>query len=122
MDYESLPLPKVNKHVQTKAMRDALRKRIDKSENLKVKARSEGRCEIAERHHTGAGPRYRCYAVATEVHHMISGRGSRARGPSLLAEHKQHACHRCHQAITEKKLQRVGGEAPHWSDSYVRVK
>ncbi len=118
MDYTESQIPKVNKHVQTKAMRDALRKRIDRLENAKVRERSEGRCEIAERYN---GPRYKCYAVATEVHHMISGRGSRARGPSLLADHKQHACHACHRLITEKKLRRVGGEAPHWSDYYVRV-
>jgi len=115
MDYESLPLPKVSKHVQTKAMRDALRKRIDRLENAKVKERSEGQCEI---YRDG----WRCAATATEVHHMLSGRGTRARGPSLLADHKQHVCKLCHHLITVKKLQRVGCEAPFYMDAYVRVK
>jgi hypothetical protein len=119
VDYTESALPKVSKHVQTKAMRDALRKRIDKLENLKVKERSEGRCEIAW---SDLGDVARCGWPASEVHHLISGHGKRARGPSLLAEHKQHACPRCHNLITTKRLKRIGGEAPHYTDVYVRVK
>jgi len=119
MDYTESALPKVNKHVQTKAMRDALRKRIDRLENVKVKERSEGRCEIIW---VKACVRARCYAPATQVHHMLSGRGVRARGPSLLSEHKQNCCTACHQLITDKKLKRVGGDAPYWTDVYTVAK
>ncbi len=119
MDYSALPLPKINKVVQTKAMRDALRLRVDKSESDKVRERSGGICEAVWLH---GSRKYRCPWTASEVHHMIPGRGSRARGPSLLADHKQHLCHNCHTLVTVKKLRRIGCEAPHWTDCYMRVK
>jgi len=119
MDYTESQIPKVNKHVQTKAMRDALRKRIDRLENAKVKERSEGQCEI---YWTDGAVEVRCSWDASQIHHMLSGNGVRARGPSLLSEHKQHCCASCHHLITVKKLRRVGGEAPHYTDTYRRVK
>jgi len=122
IDYSASNLPKVNRHVQTKAMRDALRKKIDRQENAKVKERSGGQCEVWFPTASDSPSLVRCDSIATEVHHMISGRGNRARGPSLLAEHKQHCCAWHHAMITAKKLQRVGGEAPHYTDTYRRVK
>ena len=99
MDYSALPLPKVNRHVQTKAMRDALRKRIDESESRKVRKRSEGRCELL----IGIS-NTRCPWMASHVHHKMMGRGVRGRGASALAENKLHVCEPCHRAIHAKKL------------------
>lgn len=104
-------------------LRDDRRKKrvsLDERESEKVKARSGGQCEIRV---IGEG---RCLRKAVHVHHQIGGWGSRARGPSVLSRHKQHACTRCHDDITGrvggKKLVRIGGEVPLWTDRYRRVK
>ena len=68
----------------------------------------------------------RCLRVATQVHHMIGGRGKRGRGISALAEHKQAVCDVCHEEITGgiggKKLMRIGGDVPLWTDFYRGVR
>ena len=104
--------------------RAAQRRGFDRAENRKVKARSGGRCEVLfapdGRHHDDP----RCNFRASHVHHMIGGWGKRARGISILAKHKQHVCAPCHQEITGelggKKLIRVGGTVPRWTDYYRR--
>ena len=113
------PTPKPAKGTALKERRRRTRQRLnqDKAESEKVKERSGGRCEVRTD--------YRCAHQASEVHHMISGFGKRARGKSLLAEHKQHVCDRCHLDITGdvggRKLKRVGGVEPLWTDTYERV-
>lgn len=123
IDYGALSLPKGRPAKLAKADRTKAREDIDKRENVKVKARSGGRCEIHWRYE---GSRTlmaaRCQRRSVPgVHHMIGGWGKRARGNSLLAEHKQDVCTKCHSDITGKVLRRVGGELPLWSDTYERV-
>ena len=121
-----------------RAKRRTAQARLEREENAKVKARSEGRCEVfvvgkrgwkvqvIEYLETGRRPDGRCPLRATQVHHMISGRGRRGVGLSLFAEAKQHVCSSCHQDITGdvggKRLIRVGAAVPHYTDCYRRVR
>lgn len=97
----------------------------DRKSNKAVKERSGGRCEVKVLSEVLAEWHWRCQRAATQVHHLIGGRGKRGIGISALAEHKQHVCDQCHLAITGdiggKKLIRVGGVIPHWTDRYKRV-
>lgn len=118
IDYNALPLSKGKTRAEAKKLRDSLRKRIDRLESAKVRVRSGGRCEV--RLIDGG----RCGFGASEVHHMIGG-GQRAKGPSLLADHKQHVCASCHLWITGdiggKKLKLIQfGDLPRWDDRYWR--
>lgn len=100
-------------------LRDDRRKKrvsLDERESEKVKARSGGQCEIAE---VGQP---RCRKRAFHVHHMLSGIGVRGRGESAKAIRKQHTCPDHHDLITGKKLFRLGGELPHYTNWYRRVK
>lgn len=105
-------------------------KALDTAENAKVPVRSEGRCEVAVMLvYARAGLKIgalRCDRPATQIHHMIGGRGKRGRGISVLAEHKQHVCDECHLGITGdlggKRLKRIGGPVPHYTDVYERVR
>ncbi|MPZ20107.1 MAG: hypothetical protein GEV06_19650 [Luteitalea sp.] len=96
----------------------------DKAGSAQARDRSEGWCEVRWFGATGA-IEYRCDRAATQVHHMLSGRGTRGKGLSALKEHKQHVCDQCHLDITGgvggRKLLRVGGQRPHWTDRYQRV-
>ena len=106
--------------------RKAIRSSKDRSESRLVRLRSEGRCEVLfepdGRHHDDP----RCNFMASQVHHMIGGRGRRGIGISALKEHKQHVCDDCHRDITGdvggKKLIRQGGAVPMWTDHYRRVR
>ena len=103
------------------------RKATDEDENDKVKARSKGQCEVHEIRRV-EGPRkvywvsVRCPRRAVHVHHMLGGNGTRARGKSALAKHKQHLCQRCHSDIHAHVLRRFGQVEPIWTDEYERVK
>jgi hypothetical protein len=103
---------------------------LDTRESAKVRKRSGGQCEVREVLELGgwlgpAGMPVRCQRAATQVHHMIGGNGKRGRGISALAIHKQHMCDACHLWITGdlggKKLKRIGGDVPLWTDTYQRV-
>ena len=121
IDYSVLALPKGKPAAQEKAERTKTRKTSDEKENKKVKERSGGRCEVKW---FGKKQRRikRCERrSAPGVHHMIGGWGKRARGPSLLATHKQDVCLECHKLITSHVLRRVGGDVPLWDDEYERV-
>jgi hypothetical protein len=111
IDYSVLALPKGTPKAVLKDQRTAQRQSVDERENVKVRARSGGRCEVV----VGS---QRCKKRANQVHHQIGGSGKRARGKSLLADHKQHACHDCHSAITSHRLFRLGAAVPQWSDKY----
>jgi hypothetical protein len=102
-----------------KAERATKLKKSDAEENVEVKERSKGQCEIRW---FGKKARVikRCEKRATQIHHMYGGSGVRARGKSALAKHKQHACDQCHTWITSKILRRVGGEERLWTDEYER--
>jgi hypothetical protein len=110
IDYSVLALPKGKPKSVLKDERDHARQSVDERENDKVKARSGGQCEIKNPE--------RCQRRANQVHHMLGGRGVRGRGESALAVRKQHACDKCHAAITSHRLQRIGSAVPHWTDSY----
>lgn len=103
--------------LQVEAVRKARRSK-DERESDKVRARSGGRCEISV-----IGERA-CPRKAVHVHHMIGGR-MRARGASALADHKQHCCENHHRdiggSIGGKRLKRVGGEVPWFTDRYERI-
>ncbi len=101
---------------------------LDRAESLKVQERSYGRCEVVVVYSAPSGTvltQIRCTRRATQVHHMIGGRGKRGVGISALSEHKQHVCDRCHLDITGdiggKKLQRIGEPVPAWTDTYRRI-
>ena len=69
----------------------AARQSVDRRENVKVRVRSGGRCEMVIDH--------RCGNRAVHVHHLLSGIGTRARGSSCLAENKLHLCESHHAEI-----------------------
>lgn len=101
----------------------------DARESKKVKIRSGGRCEVIRalvmpKTFGRVVVRNRCSRPAVSIHHMISGRGSRAIGLSRLALHKQHVCDGpdgCHRLITEKRLVlQQTGALPRYDDVYVR--
>lgn len=105
------PQPKPRPAKLERADRKSARESKDKAENLKVKARSGGRCEITEwtdwRHEaisfieTGKHPGafVRCKRRGLHVHHKLSGIGVRGRGASALAANKLHVCQDCHSDI-----------------------
>ena len=118
--------PKPSPGALDRAARSMARYVTDRRENAKVRIRSEGRCEVVEevqRFGCVWGDR-RCSRDGVHVHHMISGRGKRAIGQSLLAEHKQHTCAQHHEDITEHRLERIAteGQLPLWTDQYRRIR
>jgi len=119
IDWSLFALSKGTPKADAKAARTRTREAQDEAESAKVKIRSKGQCEVVWELKTAAS---RCDHRATEIHHLIGGWGRRARGESLRAERKLHACGRCHQLITSHRLRRIGGEMPHYTDVFVRVK
>jgi hypothetical protein len=120
IDYSVLALNKGTPIAEEKDARRKTRQTGDERENVKVKARSGGQCEVFWELKTQA---VRCTNRAVPgVHHMIGGWGRRARGESIKAERKQDVCQRCHDLITSHRLRRIGSEVPHYTDVYVRVK
>jgi hypothetical protein len=114
IDYSVLRFSKGTPRAVEKDERTAKRESADERENDKVKARSGGQCEVFSPN--------RCQRRASQVHHMLGGNGVRARGKSLLADHKQHVCAKCHPLITSKRLVRIGAEVPLWTDTYKRIR
>ena len=107
--------------------RQSIQAAIDRAESAKVRKRSEGRCEVKEQRilFDGYPAAVRCPHQAVHVMHLIGGRGKRGRGISALKEHKLHGCAQHHREIDGdiggKKLRRIGGDVPLWSDPYERV-
>lgn len=100
---------------------------IDKAESLAVLERSCGRCEVRafDPDATYAWTHeVRCWRRVDHVHHLIGG-GQRGKGRSALREHKLAICKKCHDdihgTVGGKKLIRVGGPVPLWTDTYKRV-
>lgn len=133
MDTSQLPhaKPKPSKRAHPDAA-------LDRRESAKVRKRSEGRCEVRE--HEIVARAYdvatmaivdvvvsgRCLRRAVHVMHLIGGNGKRGVGISALAIHKLHGCSEHHREIDGdiggKKLIRVGGTVPLWTDPYRRVR
>lgn len=101
--------------------RKAKRLANDDEETKKAQLRSGGRCEVVWFGRKARKVKRCTRRIMPGIHHMIGGWGKRARGPSLLAEHKQAVCQECHDRITGHVLRRVGGEIPRWTDEYERV-
>lgn len=119
MDYSACAIPKGRPAKLEKADRVRERETADERENVKVRARSGGQCEVYERRRRLS----RCKRRAFQIHHMIGGWGRRARGKSLLAKHKQHVCADCHSDITGHVLMRRGDHVdPLYTDWYERAK
>lgn len=95
----------------------------DRKGSADCRKRSGGRCEAWN---GGDGWSWRCHRAAVHVHHMIGGHGKRGIGISALAEHKQHVCEQCHLdiggGVGGRKLHRVGGIVPCWTDHYERTR
>lgn len=106
MDTSKLPHAKPRPAALERKDRRNDRKAQDEQENAKVKARSGGQCEV------WIGRFERCARRGNQTHHMIGGWGKRARGISILAEHKQYVCHQCHDDIGGHILKRIGGDPP----------
>ena len=125
-----LAFPKPRPVALERQDRRAQRLKLDRAENEKVRSRSMGQCEVMVHQLTFAAtksqPAYivlsRCQRRGHQTHHMIGGWGKRARGISILAEHKQYVCQRCHDDIGGHVLQRIGGDPPRWTDAYRRLK
>ena len=110
----AIPKPALSQRLERRR-RKAQRDTLDRRESEKVKLRSGGRCEAWV---VGQG---RCKARATEVHHLLGGRGRRGRGHSVAALHKQNLCGSHHRQITAHALViwPVPGELPAWNDPYL---
>lgn len=121
IDWSILALPKGTPRAVVKAKKDKVRLDIDAEETKKAQARSGGRCEVQWFGKTARKVQRCTRPIMPGIHHMISGWGKRARGKSLLAEHKQAVCKECHERITHKVLRRIGGDVPLWTDEYERV-
>ena len=118
-----LAFPKPRPAALEREDRRKARKSADELESIRVRKRSGGRCEVVEHVKTyGRVSAVRCKRRANQIHHMLGGWGRRARGPSLLMEHKQHVCAECHDAITRHILKREGGDPALWTDTYERAR
>lgn len=123
-----MKFPKVGKRMRTQRQVDAA---LDRQESTLVKARSGGRCEVSEVTNQIEGDTlhihiHRCSRRAVHVMHLIGGNGRRGRNISALAIHKLHGCPEHHREIDGdlggKKLRRIGGPIPMWTDCYERTK
>lgn len=65
--------------------RRACQQARERAENMKVRARSGGQCEVVL-------GEVRCRKAGRDVHHLLGGHGRRGRGDSALATHKVHTC------------------------------
>ena len=123
MDTNALRHPKPTATADRAARKRSMQA-LDRAESDIVRERSGGLCEV---YVATLGVGLRCFCRAVHVHHMIKGRGKRAVGESVLAKHKQHVCHQCHQDIEGgvggKRLVLVpAGDLPVYTDVYRRVR
>lgn len=91
------PRPKLLERREAKAQIAA----IDRAENAKVKARSNGQCEVIVLRIPNAPEvgGWLCHRRAGHIHHLISGIGRRNVGKSIEADHKLHVCELHHEEI-----------------------
>ena len=108
--------PKPRPRLLDKRERASAIKALDEAGSNEARRRANGRCEIFV---VSEG---RCTRRDVQTHHMLGGRGVRARGKSALAIHKQRACLRCHEEITGRVLRLLpSGDLPRWDDAYERA-
>lgn len=113
IDYSGFAIPKPRPRALDKQDRTTAKRTRDERESEKVKRRSQGQCEVRmvfTNVVTGALVMRRCVRRASEVHHILGGRGRRGVGESALAKNKLHQCGICHDLITRHILQ------GHWTD------
>lgn len=101
------PRPRLLDKTAAKATRDA----IDRAENAKVRARSQGWCEVREQ--WGATMFKQCRRRAGHIHHLRSGIGVRNHGESILSSCKLHVCEQHHSEIHGHVLKPVSEETRH---------
>lgn len=124
MDTSQLPHAKgVTAKARIAKVRSA-RQSVDRRESAKVKVRSGGRCEVIEAHPNSwsqlSFSLKRCQRAAIHVHHLLSGRGVRARGASALQDNKLAVCGLCHADIHDRRL--VRADDTNGKPTYRRVK
>ena len=107
----SMAFPKPKPRALEKLARQRQKQSVEDRENARVKARSNGQCEVREQF-TSRGfaepsisSTRRCHRRASEVHHILGGSGRRGVGESAKAENKLHLCGPCHDLITRHILQ-----------------
>ena len=88
-----LAFPKPAPQMIERQARRACRQARERRENVAVRTRSGGRCEVVL---SGT----RCRKPGREVHHLLGGHGRRGRGVSALASHKVHTCVEHHRLIS----------------------
>ena len=88
-----LAFPKPVPQMIERQARRACQKAREHRENVVVRKRSGGRCEVV----LGG---MRCRKAGREVHHLLGGHGRRGRGASALATHKVHTCVEHHRLIS----------------------
>ena len=103
----SIGFPKPRPGALLKKDRVKAKQSVEDRENAKVKARSQGQCEVVQEFVYVGGRR--CLRRASEIHHLLGGSGRRGVKESALAENKIHVCGVCHDLITRHILQ------PHWT-------
>ena len=82
------PVPQFVERQQRRACQQAR----ERGENVTVKKRSGGRCEVVL-------GETRCRRPGREIHHLLGGHGQRGRRDSVLATHKVHTCVAHHRLI-----------------------
>lgn len=101
--HAGLKFAKPRPRVLDKADHSRERERKSKAEDVKVRTRSDGRCEVITRVMAWTLTSWtleRCRRRAIgEPHHLIFGSGQRNVGRSILAAHKIATCRQCHTDI-----------------------
>jgi hypothetical protein len=117
VDRPRCAVPKSRPRLLDKRQRAAEIKTTDEAGSKQARLRANGCCEIFV---VNEG---RCSRRDVHTHHMLGGRGVRARGKSALAEHKQRVCPRCHEEIGGHVLRLLqDGPSPVFTDAYERVR
>ncbi len=98
--HPGLAHPKVP-HAVDKREKRRTEARTDHEERRKVHARSGGRCEIYDPHHSVG---QRCPARAVELHHLLGGIGRRNVGESIAAQNRVHLCLQHHRDVHDHVL------------------
>ena len=99
----SMAFPKPRPRALEKIARKRAKQSVEDRENVRVRERSKGQCEVREARHGYLSRR--CLRRASEVHHMLGGSGRRGVGESAKAENKLNCCGPCHDLITRHILQ-----------------
>ncbi len=101
------PKPRKIDRLNRKLRISSAQRSIDRIERQKCAKRSQGRCEVIEavlKPEQSQVIYRRCKNRASQNHHLLSGRGRRNVGASILAEHRLCVCQIHHAEITARIL------------------